>query len=213
MHLLTQFALGRRSVILLLMVFVLLVGAWSWSTMPNELFPSVEATTVKVVTFLPGSNPDAMVADVTEEIEEVLVELEDIEDVDSRSFDTKSIISANFLDGTNMDDAKNDVIAAVSGVDLPDLALEPIVQVQDPALVPIIYISVLPGDRSIPELQRILDDFVIPAIDKVEGTFTVDLLGEVDEEIVIEVDLDKLEDLNITLAQVSNALGACLGNY
>ena len=71
MSALTQFALGRRSVIILVMLIVVASGVWSWNNMSNELFPSVEATEIMVVVFMPGSNPDSMVDDVTEELEEV----------------------------------------------------------------------------------------------------------------------------------------------
>ena len=97
MHLLTQFALGRRSVVILIMLIIVALGVWSWNNMPNELFPSVEATTIMVVAFMPGSNPDAMVDDVTEELEEVLASLEDVEKIESFSFDTKSLIFSTYL--------------------------------------------------------------------------------------------------------------------
>ena len=105
-----------------------------------------------------------------------------------------------------MDNAEDDAVAAVSDVDLPDEALEPIIGLLDPALVPITWLTVTSVERPIPELQRITNDFIIPAIEKVEGTFLIDLFGAVDEEILVEVDLDKMEDLGVSLLQIENAL-------
>ncbi len=206
MHLLTQFPLGQRSGVILIMLIIVALGVWSWKNMPNELVPSVEATTIMVVTFMPGSNPDAMVDDVTEELEEVLASLEDVEKIESFSFDTKSLIFSTYYEGTDMYNAEDDAVAAVSGVDHPDEALEPIIELLDPALVPITWLTVTSVERPIPELQRITNDFIIPAIEKVEGTFLIDLFGAVDEEILVEVDLDKMEDLGVSLLQIGNAL-------
>ncbi len=207
MSFLTGFALRRRSVTILFVLLVFLLGVSTWSSIPAELFPQVEVTTVQIVTFLPGSNPDAMVNDVTEPLEDAITGMKGLDNIESTSFTNRSVVLANFVDGTDMDAAESDVISAVAGVDLHEEATSPSIQKQEPNSQPIIQISVFSKTgRPIPELQRIIDERVVPKVEAVDGTFSVDLIGEVEEQVIVEVDLNILEDLGITLKQVSEAL-------
>ena len=209
MHLLTRFALGRRSVTVLLVLVVFLLGLSTWSTVPAELFPELKITSVQIVTFLPGSNPDAVVADVTDPIEDAITGIRGLDSIESTSSANRSVIFARFSAGTDMDEAESDVVSAVAGVNLPDQATPPLIQKIDPNSIPIVQVSVLSNSgRPIPELQRIIEDLAIPRLEQVEGTFRVDLVGEVDEQIIVEADLDRLDDLGLSLNEVANALSA-----
>ncbi len=72
--------------------------------------------------------------------------------------------------------------------------------------IPVLNLSVT-GDRDIPSLQRILEEMIIPRIERVDGVSDTDIVGEVDEQVVVTVDTAKVEDLGLSLLQVSNALG------
>ena len=178
MSFLTGIALRRRSVTLLLVLLVFLLGVFTWSSIPAELFPQIEATTIQVVTFLPGSNPDAMVEDVSEPIEDAITGIKGLDNSESTSFASRSVVLANFVDGTDMEAAESDVVSAVASVNLPEEATAPNIQKLDPSSIPVIQISVLSKTgRPIPDLQRIIDDRVIPKVEAVDGTFNVRTLS------------------------------------
>ena len=176
MHLLTRLALGRRSVTILVVLIVLVLGLGTWSTIPAALFPELKITSVQIVTFLPGSNPDAVVADVTDPIEDAITGIRGLESIESTSASSRSVVIARFSDGADMDDAESEVASAVAAVGLPDRATTPSVRRFDPNSIPVVQISVLSNSgRDIPEMQRIVSDLVIPRIEQVEGTSTVRL--------------------------------------
>ena len=60
--------------------------------------------------------------------------------------------------------------------------------------------------REIPELQRIVESLVRPAILGVDGVFSADITGGVDEKVFVTVDPDRLSEAGISLFQVSSAL-------
>ncbi len=143
MHLLTRFALGRRSVTVLLVLLVFVLGLSTWSAIPAELFPELKITWVQVVTFLPGSNPDAVVEDITDPIEEAITGMKGLDRIESTSSANRSVIFAQFADGTDMDEAESDIVSAVAGVNLPGQATAPFIQKLDPNSIPIVQVSVL----------------------------------------------------------------------
>ena len=205
----TRFALRRHSVTLLLVLLVFVLGLSTWSTIPAELFPELKIASVQIVTFLPGSNPDAVVADVTGPIEEAISGMKGLESIESTSAANRSVVFARFAADADMDEAEGDIVSAVAGVNLPEQATAPFIQKIDPNSIPVVQVSVLSNSgRSIPELQRIIEELVIPKLEQVEGTFRVNLVGEVDEQVIVEADLDALDDVGLSLNEVANALSA-----
>lgn len=148
-------------------------------------------------------------ADVTGPIEEGITGTKGLESIESTSAANRSVVFARFAAGADMDQAESAIVGAAASVDLPEQATAPYIQKLDPNSLPIVQVSVLGNsDRPIPELQRIVHELVIPRLEQVEGTFRVDLVGEVDEQVIVEPDLDRLDRVGLSLNSVANALSA-----
>ncbi|MCH8205430.1 MAG: efflux RND transporter permease subunit [Chloroflexi bacterium] len=205
MSLLTGLALRRRSVTVLIVLIVLVGGFLTYRALPVELFPEIEFPLVTVSTFYPSANPRAVVRDVTEPIENAISGVDGLEDIQSVSSENRSSVLANFKFGTDMDEAERSIVGNLSSIRFPAGVEQPKVGRINPDNFPVLLLSLL-GDREIPELQRILDTLVLPAISSVEGVFSVDITGGVDRQVVVTVDPDRLSAMGISLFQVSSAL-------
>ena len=104
-----------------------------------------------------------------------------------------------------MKEAERTIQSSLSGIDFPVDVRDPQVTRLNNNTFPVLQLSVK-GDRDIPSLQRLVDDLIIPRIDRVDGIFSVDVLGKVDERVTVTVDTDKLEDLGLSMAQVTAAI-------
>ena len=103
MNFLTALALRRRSVTVLLILMVLAGGLFTYTNLQVELFPEIEFPLLIVTTFYPSANPDAVVSDVTEPIENAVAGLKGIDGVQTVSSENLSMVLATFVFGTDID--------------------------------------------------------------------------------------------------------------
>jgi hydrophobic/amphiphilic exporter-1 (mainly G- bacteria), HAE1 family len=204
---LTGLALRRRSVTILIVLMVLAAGIFVYRNLERELFPEIEFPNITIATVYPNANPEAVEREVTEPIEEAVDGIEGLKEIQSTSSENLSIVLLTFEFGKDMEEAERTIEGNISGIGLPDNVEEPLVSRINNDTIPVLQLSVT-GDRDIPSLQHILDEVIVPQIERVEGVFEVNVQGEVDEQVTITVDTDKLEDLGLSMQQVSNAIRA-----
>ena len=205
MSLLTALALRRRSVTILAILLALVGGLVTYRSLEVELFPEIEFPNITIVTFYPSANPEAVVRDVTDRIEDAITGISGLKEVQSISSENRSLVFANFEFGEDMEKAERTIESNLNGVRFPSGVEDPIISRISNDVFPVLQLSVI-GERDIPSLQRLMDDLIVPPIEQVNGVFSVDVLGRVDEQVLITVDTERLEDLGLSMQQVSNAI-------
>ena len=205
MTFLTGLALRRRSVTMLMIIMVLIAGVITYRGLERELFPQIEFPNILITTFFPSANPETVEREVTEPIEEAIDGMQGLKEIQSVSSEKFSFVQLTFDFGEDMKEAERTVESNVNGISFPDAVDDPVVSRINTDTFPVIQLSVT-GDRDIPSLQRIVDNIIVPQIDRTDGVFEVSVLGEVDEQVTVTVDTHKLEDLGLSMTQVSNAI-------
>jgi len=205
----TTIALRNRNTVFLLAFVILLFGGISYKGLPKELFPDIVIPTILVQTTYPGNAPIDIENLITRPLEKEIEGINGIKELSSTSAQDASMIFVEFNTDVNIDDALSDVKDAVDkGMsELPnDLMFDPMVMDIDLSEFPIININ-LSGDFSLEELREYaeyLEDEIegIPEISKVE------LEGLNEREIRIDVDLHKMEALDLTFYDIEMAVTA-----
>ena len=205
MSFLTGIALRRRSVTVMMIILLLVGGVVVYGRLERELFPEIEFPNITILTVYPSANPDAVVRDVTDPIEEAIDGMSGLDDIRSISSENMSMVVATFEFGEDIVEAERTIVSNLNGISFPDGVQNPIVSRIANDVFPVIQLSVL-GDRDIPSLQRIMDDLVLPSIERVPGVFEVTVIGGSDEQVLVTVDADKLKDLRLPVSQVSRAI-------
>jgi HAE1 family hydrophobic/amphiphilic exporter-1 len=205
MSFLTSLALRQRSVTILLVILVLVGGVFTYRSLERELFPEIEFPNITIATFYPSANPEAVERDITEPIENAIAGIRGLKDLQSTSSENLSLVLVTFEFGTDMEEAERTISSKISSIQFPDGVKDSVVSRINPDVFPVLQLSIL-GQRDIPSLQRLVDDLIIPRIERVDGVSRVDVVGEVEEQVLVTVDTDKLEDLGLSLFQVSNAI-------
>lgn len=205
MSFLTGLALRRRSVTVMMIILLLVGGVVVYGRLERELFPEIEFPNITILTVYPSANPDAVVRDVTDPIEEAIDGMSGLDDIRSISSENMSMVVATFEFGEDIVEAERTIVSNINGISFPDGVQDPIVSRIANDVFPVIQLSVL-GDRDIPSLQRIMDDLVLPSIERVPGVFEVTVIGGSDEQVLVTVDVDKLKDLRLPVSQVSRAI-------
>ena len=204
---LTQLVLRRSSVTMLVIVLILVAGVYAYNDLERELFPDIEFPNITITTYYPTADPETVVREVTEPIEDAIANIDGLQEIQSTSQQNLSMVLATFDFGNDMDEAERTIESNVNGIQFPSGVEFTTVSRINNETFPVMQLSVA-GDRDIASLQRLLDDSVVPRIESVDGVFEVFVLGRVDERIAVTVDTDKLQDLGLSFSQVSGAISS-----
>lgn len=203
---LSNFAVDNIKTVYIFLALIVFAGIYSYRNTPKEQFPEVSFPYFSVVSIYPGTSPSDMENLVSYPIEQQIRNIDGVKHVNSKSSQDVSIILVEFESYVDEDQAIIDTRDAVSKAksDLPDLPEEPDVWQMDMSQIPVLYIN-LSGDMSLAELKKHADNLQ----DELEGLATVsrvDIVGALNREVQVNVDLAKMQAANITFDQISNMI-------
>lgn len=202
-------AVKRPIMTTLCFVAITIMGLFSLSTLPIDLFPDIETNTIMVMTSYPGASAQDIEQNVTRPLENTLNSVEHLKHITSKSRENISVITLEFEFGYDIDALTNDVRDKLDMVEsaLPDDAENPIIFKFSTDMIPILMLSVQ-ADESMPGLYKILDDAVANPLARVDGVGSVSISGAPKREIHIYVDPIKLEAYNLTIESISAIVAA-----
>ena len=170
----TRLALRARIVTIILLAALIVGGIWSYTRLQVEFLPSVDFPLVTVITFYPGASPDTVLEDVTVPIEEILLEQEDVNLVQSTSSLNLSVVFAEFEFGTDTAAIEEAVQGKVDQLQLPEAVGTPNVGRLNFEQFPVLQVSArsnLPPE----ELQTIVERDILPRLREVPGVDSADI--------------------------------------
>ena len=204
---LTSWALNNRSTVYLMTIIVAIFGLISYKGMPKELFPEVVFPTILVQTVYPGNPPIDIENLITRPIEKECEDVKGLKKLTSTSLQDASMVMVEFNTNIPLSEALQEVKDAVDRAkgELPtDLTTDPFVTDVDFSEFPIININ-LSGDFSLEELKRYAE-YLEDVVEPISEISKVDIQGVEDREIVIDVDLVKMEALGLAFYDIENAV-------
>ena len=192
--------------VMLNLVFIFL-GVVSFSTLTMDLFPEVDIPIVTVRTIWRGADPQEIESQITKEIEDAVATISGIENIESTSLDSVSIVTIAFKFGTDVNFAHIDVKDKVDAVvaRLPADADPPIAEKFDIGASPILEL-VLTGDRPLRELYQLADGDVKDALSRVSGVASVSLLGGEKREVQVNLSKERLKAYGLSITDVVRAI-------
>ncbi|MBQ4012835.1 MAG: efflux RND transporter permease subunit [Bacteroidales bacterium] len=191
----------------LIFVAVIVIGLFSLSRLPIDQFPEMDPPYITVMTTYAGASASEIETNVTKLIENSLTSVDGLKELTSSSRDNMSVVSLELEWGTDRDEAANDVRSFIDMVksNLPDGCSSPVMFKLNSSLMPIIQYSVM-AEESYPGLEKILNDEVVPQLNRINGIGSVSVSGAPDRYVYIDIDQAKLDAYNLTLEQVANAV-------
>lgn len=202
--------INNRTSIYVLTIIITLIGLFSYMNLPKEQFPEVKFPQIIVQTIYPGTSPENMENLVSKPIEKQLKNISGIKKVTSNSFQDFSVVIAEFNTDVKVEKAKRDVKDAVDKAKsdqngLPkNLPNEPEVKDIDVSEFPIRNVNIY-GNYDINRLEKYADRIK----DRIEGLKEikrVDKVGGLDREIQINVDLFKMQALQLSFRDIQSAV-------
>jgi|JI10StandDraft_1071094.scaffolds.fasta_scaffold00289_17 multidrug efflux pump len=203
----TSWSIDNKVSIYVATVIISLAGIMSYLGMPKEQFPEVVFPQIYVATFYPGP-PEDVENLITKELEKEVKSISGIKKVTSSSVQDFSSVIVEFQTDVEIDKAKQDVKDAVDRAkqELPsDLENDPQIIEVDISEVPIMNINIS-GDLSLEALKEYGEDMQ----DRIEGLTEirrVDIVGALDREIQINVDMYKMALAGVSMDDIQSAVG------
>lgn len=205
----TSWSIDNKVSIYVLTVIITTLGLLSYFSIPKEQFPEIVIPTILVNTVYPGTSPEDMENLVTRPIEKQCKSLADVKKITSNSIQDFSTIVVEFNPGIEVSEAKQRVRDAVdkAKTNLPNnLPKDPDIKEFDISEIPIMNIN-LAGDYDLQRLKKYAED----AQDKIETLkeiTRVDIVGALEREIQIDVDMYKMQAASVSFRDIESAVAA-----
>src|SRR5574344_320055 len=202
-------AISKPVTKILIFVAMLVIGVFSFQQLPIDQFPEMEAPYITVMTTCQGASASEIETNVTKLPENSLNSVDGLKEMTSTSKDNMSMVMLELEWGTNIDEVINDVRSYVDMVKdyLPSGCSNPFIMKFSTSMMPVIQFAVT-ANESYAGLDKILNDEVVPQLNRVDGIGNISLSGSPDRYVYIDLNQEKLDAYNIALETVGAAVSA-----
>lgn len=204
----SNFFVTYKNPVTVILVMVILGGAFAYSKMQTSLFPEITFPKIKVIADAGQQPVDKMMITVTRPLENAIKKVPDLEDIRSITSRGSCEISA-FLDwNADINISQQRIESRISEVknDLP-AGVQITVERMNPSILPVIGYSVVSHSRS-PIAMKLLALYTIkPFLSQVQGVSEVRIIGGKTKEYWLVLKQQKMNALGLTPEQIANVLG------
>ncbi len=193
----------------LLTLAAVLAGLLGYRVLPVSSLPEVDFPTIQVTTRLPGADPDTIAALVTAPLERQLGQISGLTTMTSTSSYGTSAIALQFLLGRNIDDAAQDVQAAINvaaGFLPRTLPYPPTYAKVNPADPPIISLALTSDTLPVVRISDAADSVLAQKLSQISGVGRVSVQGDQKPAVRIQVDPQRLAAYGLGLEDVRAVL-------
>src|SRR5438105_7548510 len=206
MQWLAEICVKRPVFATMLIMSLVVVGAFSFMSLGVDLFPKIDFPTITVTVANPGASPQEVETEITDKIEEAVNTISGIDELRSTSLEGVSQVFVQFVLEKDADVAAQEVRNKIDLIvnDLPETAEVPIVQKLDTDATPVLRIAVS-APRSLREVTDLADKQIKRMIESINGVGNVEIVGGRKREIEVWVDPDKMRAFSVSAASGATA--------
>lgn len=203
----TKTSIKRPVTTVMIILIVFLAGIVAYNNLELAYMPSTDMPMAVVSTTYTGAGPEEMEELVTKPIEESMATLTGVENITSTSSTGSSMVMIEFVEGTDLDSAANDMREKLDRVkrQLPDDAGDPSIMKMD-MNADSINIGITSNKYDLESLYTLLEQNITSRFERIEGISSVSMMGGVEKEIQIIVDPVKLSGYGINISKIRQTL-------
>jgi multidrug efflux pump subunit AcrB len=203
----TSWSINNKTSIYIITLLLTVMGIFAYIKLGKEKFPDIVIPRIIVATVYPGTSPTDIENLVTRQIEKEIKGVNGVKKINSTSNQDYCIVDVEFNSGIDVQAAKQLIKDAVdkARTELPnDLPTDPTVKEVNISEQPIMYVN-LSGNLPASQLKKLADDFQ----DKIEAfpeITRVDIVGALDQQVNVDVDLQKLQASQLSFNDITAAI-------
>jgi cobalt-zinc-cadmium resistance protein CzcA len=213
-----DFSLRNRALVLVVVLGVIVAGAWSLQHIDIDAFPDTTPVMVQINTNAPSLSPEEVERQITFPVEQSISGLPGLEKLRSISKFGLSQVVVVFEDGIDIYFARQLINERLTTVELPAGIERPKMGPVSTGLGEVFHyvvrlegvdISALPKERQVEimtELRTIHDWVVKPQLRSVSGTAEVNSWGGYEKQFQVRIDPDRVIKYGLTFDEVVEAV-------
>jgi hydrophobe/amphiphile efflux-1 (HAE1) family protein len=199
----------------LLMVALVLVGILGYRYLPVAALPTVDFPTIQITSQYPGADPQVMASLVTAPLEKQFGQISGLASMNSISSQGTSVITLQFVLGKNIDQASQDVQAAINaagGVLPPNMPNPPVYNKVNPADAPILTLAITSDTLPIVKVNDFADSVLAQKLSEIPGVGLVTIQGNQKPAVRVRLNPAALDAQGISLESVRNTINQANAN-
>lgn len=203
----SDYAVKNYQFTLVIFIMIIALGFTTIMNMPRSEDPEMHAPAYTVIVVYPGTSPKDMEELVVDPLEKEIYGLEDIKHVRSTISDGLAVVRVEYKYSSDVDNKYQEIVRTVNNKrrDLPQENLSIDIQKQQPSDVNIMQIALIsenaPRDKLKYHAEKLQDE-----LEKLTPLKNVEIFGLPEQQVRVELDLEKLAQLNLPLGNVINSL-------
>lgn len=199
-------SIRRHIATIMLTLAVMVIGIFFISTIQVDLLPSITYPRIGLRVNTGGITPEIAVEEITRPLEEAFSTTEGVELVYSQTSENQISIDLFFQVGGNIDQALNDATASFNRARgrLPDDLENPRIFKFEPSQLPVYEFAVTSQIKDVLDLRLFTKDELARELTVIPGVASVNVSGGVEEEVRVQIDLQRLQAFGLNLKDVLN---------
>jgi multidrug efflux pump subunit AcrB len=205
---LSTLSIRRHIGTLMLTLTAIVLGVFFLVRLPVDLLPSITYPRIGVRVDAPGVAPEVAVDEITRPLEQAFSATDGVQQIYSQTREGQISIDLYFRPGGNIDRALNDATASFNRARsrLPNTIQEPRLFKFDPSQLPVYEFALTSESLQSVDLRVFADEELARELSVVPGVASVDVSGGVREEVQVNVDINRLQALGVSLTDLLNAV-------
>jgi HAE1 family hydrophobic/amphiphilic exporter-1 len=206
---LIKLSIDKPISMLMVLATLIVFGFYTFRLIAIDNMPDMNIPYITVQVVYPGAGPDEIETSIIEKLEEDLSLIEGVEETTAWALEGAAIIILKFSANISADLASIDVKDKVSSArqELPDDILEPTIQKFSMTDQPLLSLA-LSGPGNMQEIKTIAEDIIKPRLGQITGVASVNLIGGLEREILVELRKSDMEARFISHFDILQQIGA-----
>lgn len=204
----TRFSIRRPVGISMIVLLLVILGLYSYFYMGVELLPDTENPYIGVHARYDGAGPEEMEQQVVKPLEEAFSSLSDLKQITSTVSSESAFILLEFNDTVDPDMALLDATKKANSIQrsLPDDMDEPSVMKRSNDDIPVMEIAVT-SSKALTEMKWSAEYIFQDELAKAGGVSEVEVMGQELQDVIVDVDKDKLRFYDFSLNDIVKLIG------
>ncbi|RZJ57310.1 MAG: efflux RND transporter permease subunit, partial [Flavobacterium sp.] len=202
-----EISIKRPTLVIVLFIILTLGGLFSYSNLSYELIPKFEINVVTIATVYPGASPSEVENTVTRKIEDAVGSLELVKKVESKSYESLSLVMVTLEAEADADYSLNDAQRKINAIEkeLPEDVDPPSLTKFSISDLPVMTLGAT-GKMDEVAFYDLLDKKIEPLLARVNGVAQITLVGGQEREIQVSLDQEKLKGYGLSIPAVQQAI-------
>lgn len=209
----SEYAVKNYQFTLIIFLMIAALGITTVMNIPRSEDPDVEFPRYPVVVVYPGTSPQDMEELVVNPIEKRIYSLENIKTIKSTIKDGLAVLDVEYKYGVNVEDKYQELVREISSLrsELPPEIVKLEVQKISPSSVNVLQLALISENASTEKLKKTAE-LLQDELEKVTPLKNVEIYGLPEQQVRVDLLLDKLAQNHIPTNTILNALQTEIAN-